>query len=266
VRVRGVIKGSVGTLVGGLVGLVGAASLTTGVAGAGTFGAGTSALTPAVAPAAFSVGTYTAFLNGSMNGTISFASNFTYTSTIEGNDAGSWVDVGKSIVFDVTSGTDASGKCVFVGSVTSTTTISSATKPGKFSCSGFAVNGTWYVKGSGSGAVHASTGLSGVSGVAASPSAFSTGKYELLINGGKFGKITYNSGHSFTMAVGNSGPWATAGNAFGMEITDGPEANVGCLFVGTLSATGINSSASPGPFTGCSGEDTVLGDWSAKKK
>jgi hypothetical protein len=267
VRVSRFSKGPVGALIGVLVGLVAAASLTTGVAGASTtIGAGTSAQTPAVAPAAFTVGTYTAFLNGSMNGTISFASNFTYTSTIEGNDAGSWIDVGKRIVFDVTSGTDASGQCIFVGNVTSKTSIGSAASPGKFSCPGLPVNGTWYVKGSGSGAVHASTGLSAASGSAAAPSVFSIGKYELFVNGAKFSKLTYDNGHSFTLTVGNNGTWETAGNAFGMEITGGAEGNVGCLFVGTLSPTGINSAPRPGPFTGCSGGDTIQGDWSAAKK
>jgi len=256
---------------GAAVGLVGAASLVAGLASASTIGAGTSARAPAVASAALRVGTYKFIMNGSDQGTISFAADFTYTSTLDGDDAGVWVQAGKSFTFDITSGADISRECVFIGTLTSKTAIGSASSPGRYACPGVGSSGTWYVKSSGAGAVQTSTGVSDTVGSATSASTFATGKYTLFANGSQFGKITYASGHTFSGTVDDdSGSWAAGGNAFGMEITENnggsfPD-DVGCLFVGTLSSAGINSSASPGPYTGCGGGTSAVSMWWAKKK
>jgi hypothetical protein len=260
-----------GTLAGAALGLIGALSLAAGTAGATAVGAGTPTQAPAAAPAGLTVGSYRVFLNGTSDGTISFASNFTYSSEISGDDAGSWIGVGKSIIFDVTSGGDSGFGCVFVGNLTSKTTINSAASPGKYSCPGHPANGTWYVKGTGAGAAKTSTSASAASTSVPTAGDFATGKYTMwAVVGGStinFGKIIYANGHTFSGTTDDdSGSWAVSGTAFGMLISSGSSDDVGCLFVGTLSSTGINSSASPAPYTGCQGDDTVDGTWWAKEK
>jgi hypothetical protein len=260
---------SFAALTGAAVGVVAAASLATGLAGAGTLGAGAgaSAQTPAVAPAALTLGTYNVFVNGGADGTITFAPNFTYTSTIDGNDAGSWVQMGKSITFDINSGFDSGKQCVFAGNLTSKTTVDSRANPATYSCPGYPADGTWFLKGSGAGAVQTSRGDSDTSELASSPSSFSTGKYVFFVNETKFGKITYANDDTWSGTDdGDSGSWDASGNAFGMLISGGNADDIGCLFVGTLSSTGLNSSASPAPYTGCQGKDIQVGIWWAKKK
>jgi hypothetical protein len=251
------------------VGVVVAAPLTAGVAGVGTIGAaaGAGVQSPGVAPAALTLGTYDVFVDGVADGTITFAPDFTYTSTISTNDAGSFIEMGKSITFDVNSGMDSGGQCVFVGNVTSKTTIDSRADPGRYACPGFPSTGTWYVKGSGANAVGALPGVSAVSELASAPSSFSTGKYTFWVNDNNAGKVTYANGHRWSGLVdADNGSFAASGYAFGMLISGGAAGDIGCLFVGTVSSTGINSSADPAPYTGCAGEDVQVGVWWAKKK
>jgi hypothetical protein len=264
-------RGRLATLTGAAIGLIGALSLAAGVAGATAIGAGIPTRAPAIAPTGLTVGSYKVFVNGAGDGTISFASNYTYSSGISGDDAGSWIEAGKTIIFDVTSGTDTGSGCVFVGNLTSKTTINSAASPGKYSCPGHPANGTWYVKGAGAAAAQAPSGDSVDSAHAAATSGFATGKYTMwaVVEGAtiNFGKVTYANGHTFSGTTDDdSGSWAASGTAFGMLITSGNSDDVGCLFVGTLTSTGINSSAAPAPYTGCNGDDTVDGTWWAKEK
>ena len=259
---------SAATLAGAALGLFGAMSLATELATADTIGAGPAVHAPAVAPAVLTLGTYKIFLNGASAGTISFAPDFTYTSTIDGGDAGSWIEMNDSFTLDFTSGVDSGQGCVFAGNVTSTTTIDSAADPGTYACPGLPATGTWYVKGSGSSPAQASSALSVAPGSAVSSSGFSTGRYSFFENDVRIGRVTYAHGHTFTSTVdeSDSGSWAASGKAFGMVITGGAAADAGCLFVGTVSSTGLNSSADPAPYTECDGADTQVGIWWAKKK
>ncbi len=257
---------SVGVLAGAMVGLLAGPSFAASGAGDVTVGARAPAQASGVAPALLTVGTYKVFVNGGAAGTISFASNFTYSSEISGNDAGRWIDAGKSITLDVTAGKDSQKGCVFVGNLTSKTTIDSAASPGRYSCPG-SVNGTWYVKGSGAAGDPAPTGASAASGLASSSSSFATGKYVFWANDTNFGTLTYAGGHTFSgLAEDDTGSWAVSGAAFAMVVTAGDASDLGCLFVGTLTSTGVNSSAGPAPYTGCEGDDVVDGTWWAKAK
>ena len=64
-------------------------------------------------------GTYNWFIDGLDRGTITFASNNTYTSTFQG-DSGTWVQAGKTSGLSITGGNDAGGVCVFAGHVSNT--------------------------------------------------------------------------------------------------------------------------------------------------
>jgi hypothetical protein len=256
-----------GVVAGAVIGLVAGSSVAAGLAGAGTVGAGTPARATAVAPGLLTVGPYKVFLNGVAAGTITFASNFKYSSDMDGHDAGRWIDAGQSITFDVTAGADAGHGCVFVGNLTSKTTIDTAARPGKYSCPGAAVNGTWYVKRSGAGTSRRLTGTSAVPGVAPSAGGFATGKYAFWANNTDFGTVTYANGHTFSgTSDDDGGSWVVSGRAFAMMVSAGGASDLGCLFVGTLTSTGVNSSASPAPYTGCEGDDLVDGTWWAKAK
>ena len=94
------------------------------------------------------VGTYNWFFNGSDVGTITFASNNTFTSTTAQSDSGTWVTTGNQIAMAITSssGADDTEGIVFAGKVSTTgTAISSSAHPGNWASPGYGTMGTWYV-------------------------------------------------------------------------------------------------------------------------
>jgi hypothetical protein len=90
-------------------------------------------------------GTYNWFIDGLDRGTITFASDNTYTSTF-GGDSGTWVQAGRTSGLSITGGNDAGGVCVFAGHVSNTgKAISFAAKPGDWACPDFHSSGSFYI-------------------------------------------------------------------------------------------------------------------------
>ncbi len=67
-------------------------------------------------------GTYNWTLDGSVTKKISIASDNTFTSRLNHDDSGTWVQGGSAAAFSITGGTDRSGGCIFVGKVNHTGT------------------------------------------------------------------------------------------------------------------------------------------------
>ncbi len=255
---------SLAALGGATLGIVGAVALSAAAGASGLNVGSNPSASPAVVPATASLGagTYDFLINHSPGGTITLSSANSFTSTIGTNDGGNWVQSGKNIALNVTTGDDQAGNCVFVGKVSSTSAAA-----GKWVCPGYGSDGTWSVAPE-EPAAHPS-GHAMLGSATAEPFTFATGSYTLFANGGKVGKIKFVAGNTWTSTVdgGDSGSWVPSGTAFAFSITAAGttgSGDPGCLFVGTDSTTGLASSAHPGPYV-CTGSG-VVGDWWAKKK
>jgi hypothetical protein len=85
--------------------------------------------------------------DGYYSGIMTVATNNTYTSTLSGNDSGTWVQSGSAFAFSITGGFDSSFLCVEVGKVNHTgTAVGTATKPGNWACPGSGATGTFVLK------------------------------------------------------------------------------------------------------------------------
>ena len=130
---------------GATVCLAGVVGVSTGLAGAAPAGDvlqhSTSAVEASAVP--FSPGTYEWYVDGSPEGTITIASNNTFTSSIA-SDSGTWVQAGETFGLFIDGGGDAGAGCVFAGHAVSSTMVSYASKPGHWVCPG-STSGTFYI-------------------------------------------------------------------------------------------------------------------------
>ena len=134
------------TVAGATVCLAGVICVGAGLAGAQSNDAMKRSV-PEASPGATPLkpGTYNWFIDGLDRGTITFASDNTYSSTF-GGDSGTWVQAGRTSGLSVTGGNDAGGVCVFAGHVSNSgKAISFAAKPGDWACPGFHSSGTFYI-------------------------------------------------------------------------------------------------------------------------
>ena len=91
-------------------------------------------------------GSYTWTEDGFYSGSIAIASGNTYTSTLSGNDSGTWVQSGKTFSLSITGGVDSGIGCLEVGPVNSTgTAVGTTAKPGKWACPGTGTTGTFVI-------------------------------------------------------------------------------------------------------------------------
>ena len=85
--------------------------------------------------------------DGYYSGIMSIASNNTYTSTLSGNDTGTWVQSGSAASFTITGGVDSGIGCLEVGKVNQTgTAVGTTAKPGNWACPGTGTNGYFILK------------------------------------------------------------------------------------------------------------------------
>jgi len=256
------------TAAGATLSLISIVGFSIGVAGANAVSSPANPAPPAVQPGASPVGTYTWYFNGSAGGTINLLADYTFTSTDSTNDSGGWVQSGdgKLMALSINGGSDtAQYDCVFVAKMTAAGSLGNAAKPGHYSCPGTG-NGTFYAV-PGSSSARPSARSNAAVGSTASSLSFTPGKYNLFVVGQKLGNLNFTKGNEFTSNIYNdAGSWVTSGNAFAMTITStsqvAPNA-AGCVFVGALTSTGLNSTAAPDPYV-CG--ETLQGDWWAIKK
>ncbi len=94
-------------------------------------------------------GTYRWTVNGGILGgkphrQITLAKNSTYTSTLSGNDSGTWVQGGSAVALSIHGGNDGDEGCLFVGKGNKTgTAIGTTAKPGHRVCPGYEESGTF---------------------------------------------------------------------------------------------------------------------------
>ncbi len=239
---------------GAALSLVGVMSVGPGLAGAQSNGAlrqSTSTVSPDAVPIV--PGTYLWFVNGANAGSVTLASNNTFTSTVFGtNDSGTWAQNNKTAALTITAGSDASGGCIFAGHVNDTGTgISFAGKPGDWACTGYGTKGTFYIEPGPAVATSQAHGA-GFTGAGVTPATAGKvvlGKYKWTINGVLAGHITFAKHNLYTSTVddGDSGPWVQGGSAVAFSITGGNDAGFGCLFVGKGNHTGTAIGTSPKP-------------------
>jgi hypothetical protein len=259
-------KWTVGATVGATVGLAGIVGIGTGLAGAAQSGDALQHSTAAVQPNAvpFNPGTYEWFINGAASGTITIASNNTFTSTVDGGDSGTWVQAGETFGLWISGGTDASGGCVFAGHAVTDNMVSYAGKPGHWACPGFESTGTFYIAPvtdgvSASHVVRSAFASSGVQPMNAGK--LLLGRYKWTEDGYYSGIMTIASNNTYTSTLtgSDSGSWVQSGSAAAFNITGGPDGGIGCLEVGKVNHTGtaVGTSTKPGnwacPGTGTSG-------------
>ena len=80
-------------------------------------------------------GTYVWTVNGADAGSITFAAGETYTSTLDTNDSGAWVQGGKAVAVTVNGGSDSGEGCLFVGKANAAgTAIGTTSAPGSWVC------------------------------------------------------------------------------------------------------------------------------------
>jgi hypothetical protein len=193
-------------------------------------------------------GTYKLFIDGMRAATITFASDNTFSSPIDGGDAGTWVQAGKTWGMVITTGSDAAAGCVFAGHVdTGGMGISFASKPGHWTCPGLGSSGTFYVTphvapaspaSPASPALHGAFTHSGVSPRTAG--AIVPGTYKWTLDGSLTKRISIASNNTYTSRLGqdDSGAWVQGGSASAFSITGGTDGAGGCLFVGKVNTTG----------------------------
>jgi hypothetical protein len=223
-----------------------------GLAGAQPNGAMKRSL-PEASPDATALkpGTYHWFIDGVDGGIITFASNNTYTSTLDGGDSGTWVQAGETAGLSITGGNDVDGVCVFAGHVIHNgKAMSFAAKPGDWSCPGVGSSGTFYIKKGGAAAGGYSAALAHAVVRPRTAGHIVPGTYTWTSTGGVSGSMSIASGNTYaiTMSVYDSGTWAQGGSAFAFSISDGTDEQGGCLEVGKVDTTGtsVGTTAKPG--------------------
>jgi hypothetical protein len=246
-----------------LAGVVGAG---TGLAGAAPSGDVLQHSTGAVEPNAvpFSPGTYEWYVNGNPDGTITIASNNTFTSTVA-SDSGTWVQAGETFGLFITGGSDGGAGCTFAGHAVTSTMVSYAAKPGHWACPGYVSTGTFYIapvpsSGVNTAQVHGSP-FTAHSVAPMSAGKLLAGRYKWTEDGYYSGIMSIASHNTYTSTLsGNdAGTWVQSGSAASFSITSGVDSGIGCLEVGKVNHTGtaVGTSAKPGlwacPGTGTTG-------------
>ena len=259
---------------GATVCLAGMVGVGAGLAGAAQSGSVLQHSTPSAQPGATPIGfgTYEWYVNGSAAGTITIASNNTFTSTVFGtNDSGTWVQAGETFGLWITGGTDASGGCVFAGHVLASNEVSYAAKPGHWACTGYGTTGTFYIAPVPPGAStnQGQRDAFAVRGaVPMSAGKILAGKYKWILDGDYPGVMTIASSNTYTSTLsGNdSGSWVQSGSAFTVNISGGTDGAGGCLMVGKVNHTGtaVGTTTKPGNWV-CPGYGTN-GFFTLKKK
>ncbi len=111
--------------------------------------AGSAFARPGAAPATAGPivpGSYTWTEDGYYSGSITIASGNTYTSTLTGDDSGSWAQAGNTFALNITGGPDSGIGCLEVGAVNSTgTAVGTTAKPGKWACPGTGTTGYFVI-------------------------------------------------------------------------------------------------------------------------
>jgi hypothetical protein len=252
IRKRAVFAGVGVALCLGSIGAIGV-----GAAGASTKGGplGRTAA-PRVYAGGITAGTYDWVVNDEVYGTITFESGDSWTTDFNDADGGYYVEAGKSVSTEMTTGGDADSGCIFAGKASKAgTSIGTTAKPGEFVCSN-GRSGTWEVVPEGSvprrsvnshgNVFRQSTAASRV------PDTIVPKKYPWFINGEKAGKITFSSANTFTSTLpsDDAGYWVEAGSAITLDITSGTDTGQSCLFAGKVSTAGtsIGTSTSPGTW------------------
>jgi hypothetical protein len=250
---------------GATVCLAGIVGVGAGLAGAAPSGDAMRQASDAALPSHVPVvpGTYEWFVNGGAAGTISLASNNTFTSTVDTNDSGTWEQAGNTFGMWITGGTDGAAACVFAGHVNTTGTgMSTAAHPGSWACPGYGSSGTFYI-----GPVAAASATQAHSdafarlGVQPRTSAnLLLGRYKWTEDGYYSGIMTIAAGNTYTSTLsGNdSGSWVQNGSAAAFSITGGVDSGIGCLSVGKVNTTGtdVGTATNPGNWA-CPGTGTT---------
>jgi hypothetical protein len=92
-------------------------------------------------------GTYNWTLDGSVTKKISIGSDNTFTSRLNHDDSGTWVQGGSAAALSITAGTDGAGGCLFVGKVNHTgTAVGAEGEPANWVCPGFESAGTFFIQ------------------------------------------------------------------------------------------------------------------------
>ncbi len=201
-------------------------------------------------------------VNGSLAGTITFASSNTWSSSFDG-DTGEWVQGGKAFTMDTTGGSDGGFGCLFAAKVGAGGT---SVDGGKFDCSISGATGTWSAVPAGGAPAAASHGnpFARSAGAAVSPlTSLVLGTYNWFIGGSNLGTITYEAGNVWTTDDdADGGTWLQAGKGLAMDMTAGEDGTGGCIFAGKVGHTGttISSAAKPGAWI-CPGYDDSYGTW-----
>jgi hypothetical protein len=231
--------------------VVGVTVVGVGLAGASQRGGAFRGNSQELRPFSLSPGTYNWFLNGSDDGTITFASNNTFTSTIDDDDSGSWVQAGRSFAFYVTAGEDAGYGCTFSGKISSSgTKVGKASKPGNYVCPAAGANGTFYLTPGGGGDTTSSADVLRRHSLVRVRNGLVAGTYNWFINGTDAGTITFASNNTFTSTVdtNDSGTWVEAGKEIALSITGGSDVDGDIVFAGKVSSSGtkIGKASKPG--------------------
>lgn len=242
--------------------LAGVIGVGAGLAGAAPVGDPLQHSTGDVQPNAIPIipGTYEWYVDGTPDGTITISSGNTFTSTLAG-DSGTWAQASNTFGLTITGGGDAGGGCVFAGHVNDTgMNVSTAAKPGHWTCTGYGTSGTFYIAQAPAApsAAQARGDALAHSGVLPMTSAkVLPGTYKWTEDGYYSGKMSIASGNTYTSTLsGNdSGSYVQDGSAFAFNISGGVDSGIGCLEVGKVNKTG--TAVNPGnwacPGTGTSG-------------
>jgi len=184
---------------------------------------------------------------------------------VDFNDGGTWAQVGNVIALGVYSGSDIG--CVLVG-VVNATGISGKGHPGNFSCGTSTVFPLYAVrlppKGGGATASPAGGSLRAALGRSARPAATPidpTGSYTASRSGAPTRFVVASDHNASWPDLGESGTWAEL-NGLAAFLVISFTTNRGCLSLGRVHATAINSAKQPGP-TVCPG--AVESTWFARR-
>ena len=187
-------------------------------------------------------GTYKLFIDGAKAASITFASDDTFKSPIDGGDSGTWVQAGKTWGMVIAAGADAAAGCIFAGHVdTSGMGISFASKPGQWTCPGLGSSGTFYVTARGAAVTPAMSGAFTHSSVRPrTAGAIVPATYNWTLDNILTKRISIASNNTFTSRLSHddSGTWVQGGSAAALSITGGTDGAGGCLFVGKVNHTG----------------------------
>jgi hypothetical protein len=209
-------------------------------------------------------------VNSASIGTITFESGDVWTSTDPESDGGYYVQAGKSVSLEMTTGGDGTGGCIFAGKASKAgTSIGTDTKPGQWICPGYSTSGSWEVEPEASSVNRHGDSFKHSADASRVLNTITPGTYKWkLTNSGDKSKgltITFSAGNTYTstLSTDDSGSWVEAGKAITFDITAGGDTGQDCLFAGKVSASGtsIGTTANPGTWV-CPGYGTS-GTWTA---